>query len=73
MNPTNFTRTAVKDFKSKRKHNFTQTSHKERRKSWLSHSLLPKNRKSESSNSGVWDELKFGSSKFITPGMDKGN
>ena len=32
-----------------------------------------KNRKSESSNSSVRDELKFGSSRFITSGTDKGD
>ena len=31
------------------------------------------NRKSESSNSSIRDELKFESSRFITPGMDKGD
>ena len=31
------------------------------------------NRKSESSNSSIWDELKFVSSTFITSGMEKRN
>ena len=31
------------------------------------------NRKSESSNSSIGDELKFESSRFIMSGMDKGN
>ena len=32
-----------------------------------------KNRKGESSNSSIGDELKFGSSRFIMSGMDKRN
>ena len=32
-----------------------------------------KNRKSESSNSSIRDELKFESSRFIMSGMDKGD
>ena len=35
--------------------------------------IASKNRKSESSNSSIWDELKFESNKFITSGMDKRN
>ena len=35
--------------------------------------IASENRKSESSNSSVWDELKFESNKFITSGMDKRN
>ena len=31
------------------------------------------NRKSKSSNSSIWHELKFESNKFITSGTDKGN
>ena len=35
--------------------------------------VASKNRKIEPSNSSIWDELTFGSNKFIMPGMDKGN
>ena len=35
--------------------------------------IASENRKSESSNSSLLDELKFESNKFITSGMDKGN
>ena len=35
--------------------------------------IASKNRKSESSNSSIWEELKFESNKFIISGMDKGN
>ena len=35
--------------------------------------IASENRKSESSNSSMWDKLKFESNKFITPGMDKRN
>ena len=35
--------------------------------------IVSKNRKSESSNSSIWDELKFESNKFIMSGTDKGN
>ena len=35
--------------------------------------IASENRESESSNSSVWDELKFESNKFITSGMDKAN
>ena len=35
--------------------------------------IASENRKSESSNSSIWDELKFESNKFITSGTDKGN
>ena len=35
--------------------------------------IASKNRKNESSNSSVWDELKFESNKFIMSGMDKRN
>ena len=35
--------------------------------------IASENRKSESSNSSIWDELKFESNKFIMSGMDKGN
>ena len=46
----------------------------ERKKNILVVKLIAsENRKSESSNSNVWDELKFESNKFITSGMDKGN
>ena len=31
------------------------------------------NRKSKSSNSSVWDKLKFEGNRFIMSGMDKGN
>ena len=53
-----------------------QTSCKERRKILLVKSIVEsvfKNRKSESSNSSVGDELKFKSSRFIMSGMDKRN
>ena len=33
--------------------------------------IASENRKSESSNSSIWDELKFESNKFITFGTDK--
>ena len=46
----------------------------ERKKKILVAKLIAsKNRKSESSNSSVWDKLKFESNKFIMSGMDKGN
>ena len=35
--------------------------------------IASENRKSELSNSSIWDELKFESNKFIMSGMDKGN
>ena len=35
--------------------------------------IASENRRSESSNSSIWDELKFESNKFITSGMGKGN
>ena len=35
--------------------------------------IASENRKSESSNSSIWDELKFESNKFITSGMHKRN
>ena len=35
--------------------------------------IASENRKSESSNSSIWDELKFESNKFITSGANKGN
>ena len=35
--------------------------------------IASENWKSESSNSSIWDELKFESNKFMTSGMDKGN
>ena len=52
------------------------TKHEERRKILVVKLIVEsasENRKSESSNSSVGDELKFKSSKFITCGMDKGN
>ena len=53
-----------------------QTSCEERRKilvvKFIAESAS-KNRKSESSNSSIWDELKFESSRCITSGMDKRN
>ena len=53
-----------------------QTSHKERRKILVVKFIMEsasKNRKCESSNSSIGDELKFESSRFIMPGMDKRN
>ena len=53
-----------------------QTNCKERRKILvvkLIVELASKNRKSESSNSSIRDELEFESSRFITSGMDKGD
>ena len=51
------------------------TNHEERRKilgvKLIVESAL-ENRKSESSNSSIRDELKFESSRFITSGTDKG-
>ena len=50
------------------------TNHEERRKILVVKLIVEsasKNRKSESSNSSVRDELKFESSKFIMSGMDK--
>ena len=35
--------------------------------------IASENRKSESSNSSIWDELKFESNKFSTSWMDKRN
>ena len=53
-----------------------QTNHEERRKIIVVKIIVEsasKNRKSESSNSSVRDELKFESSRLITSGMDKGD
>ena len=50
-----------------------QTSHEERRKILVVKFIASENRKSESSNSSIWDKLKFESSKFITSGTDKRN
>ena len=49
------------------------TSHEERRKILVVKFIASKNRKSKSSNSSIWDELKFESRKFITSGLDKRN
>ena len=51
-----------------------QTNHEERRKILVVKLIVEsasKNRKSESSDPSVGDELKFESSRFITSGMDK--
>ena len=50
-----------------------QTSHEKKEENPSVKLIASKNRKSESSNSSIWDELKFESNKFITSGMDKGN
>ena len=53
-----------------------QTNYEERRKILVVKLIVEsasKNRKSESSNSSVGDELKFESSRFIMSGIDKGN
>ena len=53
-----------------------QTSHKERKKILVVKFIVEsasKNRKCESSNSSIIDELKFESSRIITSGMDKRN
>ena len=53
-----------------------QTNQDERRKIPVVKSIVEsasKNRKSESSNSSIRDELKFESSRFIMSGMDKGD
>ena len=52
------------------------TNHEERRKILVIKLIVEsasENRKSESSNSSIRDELKFESSRFITSGMDKGD
>ena len=49
------------------------TSHEERRKILVVKFIASKNRKSKSSNSSIWDELKFETRKFITSGLDKRN
>ena len=54
-----------------RESNFTQTSHQDRRKFLVVKVIASEDRKSESSDSSIWDELKFESRKFITSGMDK--
>ena len=69
---TNFTRLLLRISKV-RESNFTWTSHEGRRKVLVVKLIASKDRKSESSNSSIWDELKFESSKFITSGMDKRN
>ena len=51
-----------------RESNFTWTSHEERRKVLVVKLIASKDKKSKSSNSSIWDEL-----KFITSGMDKRN
>ena len=51
------------------------TNHEERRTTLVVKPIVEsvsKNRKSESSNSSVRDELKFESNRFIMSGMDKG-
>ena len=53
-----------------------QTSLTERRKIPVVKFIVEstsENRKSESSNTSIGDELKFESSRFITSGMDKRN
>ena len=53
-----------------------QTNHEERRKVLVVKFIVEsasENRKSESSNSSIGDELKFESSRFIMSGMDKGD
>ena len=69
---TKFYQTAVKDFKSKRKQ-FHMDKLQRKKKILVVRLIASKNRKSKSSNSSIWDELKFESNKFITSGMDKGN
>ena len=52
------------------------TSHEERRKILVVKFIVEsasENKKSETSNSSFWDELKFDSSRFITSGTDKRN
>ena len=68
----NFTELPLKISKV-RESNFTQTSCRERRKILVVKLIASEIRKSESSNSSVWDELKFESNRFITSGTDKGN
>ena len=53
-----------------------QTNHEERRKILVVKLIVEsasKNRKSESSNSSIGDELKFENSRFIMSGADKGD
>ena len=53
----------------------TQTNHEERRKILVVKLIVEsasENRKSESSNSSIGDELKFESSRFMTSGTDNG-
>ena len=49
------------------------TSHRKKEEYPSCQTHASKNRKSESSNSSIWNELKFESNKFITSGTDKGN
>ena len=69
---TNFTGLPLRISKV-RESNFTWTSHEERRNFLVVKLIASEDRKSESSNSSIWDKLKFESSKFITSGTDKGN
>ena len=69
---TNFTGLPLRISKV-RERNFIWTSCEERRKVLVVTLIASENRKSELSNSSIWDELKFESSKFITSGTDKGN
>ena len=65
----------MQDFKIKRK-NLHVDKNEERRKILLVKFIVEsasENRKSESLNSSIGDELKFESSRFITSGMDKEN
>ena len=50
-----------------------QTSHGKKEEILVIKLIASENRKSESSNSSIWDKLKFESNKFIMSGMDKGN
>ena len=70
---TNFTRLLFRISKIRERIS-TSTSCQERRKILVVKFIVEsasENRKSESSNSSIRDELKFESSRFITSGMDK--
>ena len=54
-----------------REGNFTQTSCEERKKVLVVTLIASKNRKSESSNSSIWDKLKFEGSKLSCLGWIK--
>ena len=72
INLTNFTRLPLRFQKEEKAASHGQAM-KRKKKILVVKLIAPENRKSESSNSNIWDELKFQSNTSITSVMDKGN